>query len=90
MLEEKLNNKYWDIIHPKEGEIVIDGENIVNIKKLNKRFSPNARSVDVKICAKKPLQKIILYGFYFPFFMQIFLLYFYGTCLCCFILTFWE
>ena len=63
MLEEKLNNKYWDVKHPKEGEIVIDGENIVNIKKLNKRFSPNARSVDVVINAKKPLQKIIFYGF---------------------------
>ena len=63
MLEEKLNNKYWDVIHPKEGEIVIDGENIVNIKKLSKRFSPNARSVDVKISAKKPLKKIIFYGF---------------------------
>ena len=63
MLEEKLNSKYWDVKHPNEGEIVIDGENIVNIKKLNKRFSPNARSVDVVINAKKPLQKIIFYGF---------------------------
>lgn len=63
MLEDQLNSKYWDVKHPKEGEIVIDGEDIVDLKKLKKKFSPNARSVDVVIKTKKPLNKLIFYGF---------------------------
>jgi len=63
MLEDFLDNKFWNVKHPREGEIVIDGEQIVDIKKLKKKFSINARSVDVVIETKKPLKSWIFYGF---------------------------
>ena len=63
MLEDNLDKKFWSVIHPKEGDIVIDGETIVDIKKMKKKFSPNARSVDVIIETKDPLEKKVFYGF---------------------------
>ena len=63
MLQENLSDKFWKISHPKEGEILIDGEKIVNIKKMRKKFSPHARSVDVTVETKNANEKLIFYGF---------------------------
>ena len=63
ILTDILDPKIWTITHPKEGEINIDGRNIVT-KDEHSKGSRDARSIDVMIKPnKKYKSKIVFYGF---------------------------
>ncbi len=63
ILKEILDKNIWTITHPKEGDINIDGRNIVT-KDKHSKGSRDARSVDVVIKPnKKYKSNIVFYGF---------------------------
>ena len=63
ILEELLDKNIWSISHPKEGQINIDGRNIVTKDKHSKSMR-DARSVDVVVKPKKEYKSnIVFYGF---------------------------
>ena len=63
ILKEILDPKIWIISHPKEGQLNIDGRNIV-AKDKHSKSSRDARSIDVVVKPnKKYKSSIIFYGF---------------------------
>ena len=63
ILKEELNENIWSISHPREGQINIDGRNIVT-KDKHSKSKRDARSVDVVVKPKKKYNsRIVFYGF---------------------------